>query len=359
MENNPSEENKFLKKNPKNVDKLFSNKIQNQTDCVEYYFSRANAFKEREEYSKAKSEICEAFLKSKKNNNIDNVNSCYYQLALIFHSEKKYASALKNFEQAKNLNYKKEILDLCILRCKNELAKSSYTLETDQDGLLLDDLIKEIQSELSIDKSERKCAVENVVIKKQELKDDMFQTENKIIILLYIKNVNKNSIKINSEPKLFFMSFLDDNGQTYEYKLEPLYSEIEHEKTTYHVYLKKIEITFIKKIKCHWVSKIASNEKNADYEKNNKKNVFTYPSSHKNSINWSEFKLNPEYENSSDDLDFFKKLYKDVDDETKRAMIKSYVESNGTVLTTNWNEAKSKTYKTQPSPHMEEKKWNN
>jgi hypothetical protein len=35
---------------------------------------------------------------------------------------------------------------------------------------------------------------------------------------------------------------------------------------------------------------------------------------------------------------FFKKLYAGADDDTRRAMMKSYVESNGTALSTNWGE---------------------
>jgi hypothetical protein len=35
---------------------------------------------------------------------------------------------------------------------------------------------------------------------------------------------------------------------------------------------------------------------------------------------------------------FFKKLYAGADDDTRRAMMKSYVESNGTALSTNWSE---------------------
>ena len=36
--------------------------------------------------------------------------------------------------------------------------------------------------------------------------------------------------------------------------------------------------------------------------------------------------------------EFFQKLFSDADDDTKRAMMKSYSESGGTTLSTNWDE---------------------
>lgn len=35
---------------------------------------------------------------------------------------------------------------------------------------------------------------------------------------------------------------------------------------------------------------------------------------------------------------FFKKLYANADEDTRRAMMKSYLESEGTALSTNWDE---------------------
>jgi suppressor of G2 allele of SKP1 len=55
--------------------------------------------------------------------------------------------------------------------------------------------------------------------------------------------------------------------------------------------------------------------------------------------------------------DFFKKLYANADPDTKRAMMKSYQESNGTALSTNWEEVRKETVKTQPPDGVEAKKW--
>ncbi|KKK12353.1 hypothetical protein AOCH_001287 [Aspergillus ochraceoroseus] len=45
---------------------------------------------------------------------------------------------------------------------------------------------------------------------------------------------------------------------------------------------------------------------------------------------------------------FFKKLYANADDDTRRAMVKSFVESQGTSLSTNWNEVSQGKVKSHP-----------
>lgn len=53
----------------------------------------------------------------------------------------------------------------------------------------------------------------------------------------------------------------------------------------------------------------------------------------------------------------FQKLYKDADDDTRKAMVKSYTESGGTVLSTNWKEISKKRTEIRPPDGMEFKKW--
>lgn len=71
----------------------------------------------------------------------------------------------------------------------------------------------------------------------------------------------------------------------------------------------------------------------------------SYPSSSKKHVDWSEVDAKVAQETANDKPegadelnDMFQKIYRDADDATRRAMVKSFQESGGTTLSTNWEE---------------------
>ena len=61
-------------------------------------------------------------------------------------------------------------------------------------------------------------------------------------------------------------------------------------------------------------------------------------------------------ESSVDEL--FKKIYEQSDESTRKAMNKSFSESGGTVLSTNWKEVKEKKVEVKPPDGVEFKQYN-
>lgn len=53
----------------------------------------------------------------------------------------------------------------------------------------------------------------------------------------------------------------------------------------------------------------------------------------------------------------FRDIYQNADEDMRRAMSKSFLESNGTVLSTDWKEVGSKKVEGSPPEGMELKKW--
>lgn len=83
-----------------------------------------------------------------------------------------------------------------------------------------------------------------------------------------------------------------------------------------------------------------------------------YPTSSKTGPkNWDTLLDNEKEDEDAGVDDFFKKLYKDASPDVRRAMMKSYQESNGTSLSTNWDEVGKKPVETHPPEGMEAKPW--
>ena len=89
-----------------------------------------------------------------------------------------------------------------------------------------------------------------------------------------------------------------------------------------------------------------------------------FPSSSRTTRDWSQIERDIKEEEESEKLTgdaalnkLFQDIYSKADDDTRRAMQKSFVESNGTVLSTNWSEIGSKKVETQAPGGMEVKKY--
>ena len=55
--------------------------------------------------------------------------------------------------------------------------------------------------------------------------------------------------------------------------------------------------------------------------------------------------------------EFFQKLYKDADEDTRKAMMKSFQESGGTALSTNWEEVSKERVPIKPPAGSVARKW--
>ncbi|WOL15439.1 hypothetical protein Cni_G24220 [Canna indica] len=138
------------------------------------------------------------------------------------------------------------------------------------------------------------------------------------------------------------------------------------EKCRYLVLSTKVEIRLSKAEAITWTS--SEYNENAVPPKINTLPAATshkpsYPSS-KSKVDWDKLEAEVKKQEKEEKLEgdaalnkFFQDIYRDADEDTKRAMRKSFVESNGTVLSTNWNEVGSKKVEGSAPDGMEMKKW--
>uniref|UniRef100_A0A6A7FS00 Protein SGT1 homolog n=1 Tax=Hirondellea gigas TaxID=1518452 RepID=A0A6A7FS00_9CRUS len=175
------------------------------------------------------------------------------------------------------------------------------------------------------------------------IRHDWYQTDSHVVIAALTKNCNKEDVVID---------ILDDKVQvirkegdtTSELTLH-LYQPIKSQQATYKILSSKIEIKLPKQSGERWPTLVKE-----------KKDMIA-----KEQKNWDRIAAPAEDDEKSEGdaalNQLFQKIYGDADESTKRAMNKSYSESGGTVLSTNWGEVGSKKVDVKAPDGMEYKKW--
>ncbi|KAI5450627.1 Cochaperone protein [Naganishia albida] len=191
---------------------------------------------------------------------------------------------------------------------------------------------------------------------------DFYQTDNQLIVSIYKKGVPADKVRIEATPNQVEV-YVDDECIL---DLSPLSGAINPDEITHKVYGTKIELKLLKATGGHWSSLVGASAGPAITQPSQvvtpaastETNDAQKPTSSKKK-NWDS--LAKEFENADDEPhntpdDFFKSLYGDLDPDSRRAMLKSYQESNGTVLSTNWGEVGKKYQAPQPPDGMEVRK---
>ena len=225
----------------------------------------------------------------------------------------------------------------------------------------------------------------------EKIRHEWYQNSEHIYFTLLAKGVPKEKTQVDISQRSFSVSFPLTTGSSYDLTIDPLFAAVKPEKCISRVMPTKIEIILAKATtgqKWHSLesdepveSATAGAEDGKDDEV--KRAVFTdskpagpaYPTSSKSGPkDWDKITKDlratdsegksTKVEDDDDDMEggdeanaFFKKLFKNASPETQRAMMKSYTESNGTALSTNWEEVKKGPVETVPPDGMEAKKW--
>jgi len=231
-----------------------------------------------------------------------------------------------------------------------------------------------------------------------KIRHDWYQTNTNVIITILAKGVPKDSVTTTIVPNSVSLSFPTASGSTYDFSLEPLFAPVDQSASSSRVLSTKIEISLKKTVEGQKWPALENNKAVLVSDETADEDAATdavraavlakpttagvqspYASGNKN---WDsiakdslraanakptslpgENEKNKEFTSAPDknvqDLDddddedkedvnyFFKKLFKNADPETQKAMNKSYTESGGTALSTNWEEvAKTKDHTT-------------
>ncbi|KAM3417279.1 hypothetical protein BST61_g5535 [Cercospora zeina] len=224
-----------------------------------------------------------------------------------------------------------------------------------------------------------------------KIRYDWYQNTENIYFTVMAKNVPKDQCVVHFEERSFSVSFPTASNSSYDLHFEPLFAPIDPNRSITRVLASKVEIILIKaQPGVKWrqlesddpkdapkANSVAGGDQKADDAV--KRAVLTEPakgpayptSSKKGPKDWDKVAKeampksdkhgaaedDDDYEGGDAANHFFKKLFKGASPEAQRAMMKSYTESNGTALSTNWEEVSKGLVETTPPDGMEAKPW--
>ncbi|TKY51354.1 SGT1-like A [Spatholobus suberectus] len=206
-----------------------------------------------------------------------------------------------------------------------------------------------------------------ITVAKPKYRHEFYQKPDQVVVTIFGKGIPLDSITVDFGEQILSVSINIPGEDAYVCQTR-LFGKIIPTKCRYEVLSTKIEIRLAKTEPIHWTS-LEFNNGSTVLQRVNVSPVAggerpTYPSSKPRRTDWDKLEAQVKKEEKEEKLDgdaalnkFFREIYQDADEDTRRAMSKSFVESNGTVLSTNWKEVGSKRVEGSPPDGMELKKW--
>ncbi|KAF9924250.1 Protein SGT1 A [Linnemannia zychae] len=195
------------------------------------------------------------------------------------------------------------------------------------------------------------------------VRHEWYQNDTFVTISVFIKNVKKDAVEVIFTDSALSVSVKMPTGSDYSLELDPLSHKVIPSECKYEVLSTKIEIQLKKEIFAVKWGALEGDDVNAgSMAAVSASTTPAYPTSSRKPKNWDA--LAKEAANDEDKADgdkalnqLFSQIYKDADDDTRRAMMKSFTESNGTCLSTNWEEVGKGPVETRPPEGMVARKY--
>ena len=181
-----------------------------------------------------------------------------------------------------------------------------------------------------------------------------YQTQSHTYVEVFAKNLTADRVSVTIERRRVEIR-TKERGESEESDYElliDLSDDIDPDSSRFTILSTKIEVKLKKSaIGRNWATLEVGGKPIGEEEETRRQ----YPTSSKKAIDWSKVEADAKMDedNEMEEGDaavqkLFQKIYADADEDTRRAMNKSFQESRGTCLSTNWSEVGSKTV--DPSP---------
>jgi suppressor of G2 allele of SKP1 len=177
---------------------------------------------------------------------------------------------------------------------------------------------------------------------------EWYQTSDYVNLAFYVKDRTENDLEVVISKRELAIRITLPDSNVYQVDFNPLYQPVNPNASHYTIGKYKIEVKLSKADSIAWKA-VRGTDTDTDT---------ALASDGKDKKNWDavlEEEDKPEGDAGLNQL--FRDIYGKATDETRMAMNKSFMESGGTVLSTNWNEVKTKPVEMTPPEGMESKRY--
>ncbi|KAG4972905.1 hypothetical protein JHK87_029726 [Glycine soja] len=202
-------------------------------------------------------------------------------------------------------------------------------------------------------------------LKRPKYRHEYYQKPEEVVVTIFAKGISASDVVVDFGEQMLSVT-IDVPGQDAYHYQPRLFGKIIPNNCRVEVLSTKIEIHLAKAEAINWASleygkdmlppiinrPIVQSERSA------------YPSSKPRTRDWDKLEAQVKKEEKEEKLDgdaalskLFRDIYQNADEDMRRAMSKSFLESNGTVLSTDWKEVGSKKVEGSAPEGMELKKW--
>ncbi|KAH7916451.1 SGS-domain-containing protein [Hygrophoropsis aurantiaca] len=198
------------------------------------------------------------------------------------------------------------------------------------------------------------------------LRHEFYETDEKLTLSVFDRGADPEQVSVKFEARA--LSYRNGDKTL---DLQPLKGQIDPDKSDFTVGKVKVEIRLVKAAQGRWGGLVGDAPDPLSTFVAPPTTTATQSTTTKQKKNWDGITteiLSSDKEITSDQdpnvggdstvNNFFQKIFADSDEDTRRAMMKSFQESGGTTLSTNWDEVKKAPVEVKPPSGSEWKKWN-
>ncbi|KAF2733377.1 SGS-domain-containing protein [Polyplosphaeria fusca] len=360
--------------------KHYTAALSSNPSAAPYYIQRSTAYQRLSRYTEALADAEIAVVLAVKRAKRELIKDAQLRRGIALFFVERYADAEFVLAIVKKLDEKEKTLTIWTMKVA---AKLKTLPEGDERGNVT---VKEVPDvELPSESSSKTTKVTSAESASEpaartppaptpanKIKHDWYQTNENVYFTLLAKGVPKEKTTVEIDQDSLSISFPIENSSDFSYSLDPFYAQVNPSDSAFRITPSKIEVTLRKAapgVKWHALEgdrDTTSTEPKPSIPtevltgKTSEEKAPAYPtSSRRGPQNWDQ--IGDEEEGDDDGGDetnkFFKQLYKGASADAQRAMMKSYQESGGTVLSTDWSNVGNRTVVPEPPDGMEAKKY--